>query len=99
MEKLVDVYLSMLNTHLAQDLALGLALADDVQQRRLTRAAGAHDGAHVAREDCPRHLCVCEREGTWERCVMAAGASGGSSSRIRGGENKKEKKQKMKRKR
>ena len=59
-------------THLAEDLTLGLALTDYVKQRRLPRPAWAHHGAHVAREDRPRHLRTkrrgeCQVKGDEER--------------------------------
>ena len=42
--------------HRAEDLALGLALGEDVEERRLPGAARAHHRAHVARTDHARDL-------------------------------------------
>ena len=56
-------------SHLAQNLALGLALADDVEEGGLARAAGTHDGAHVPGVDGAGDL----------RGVRGVGVSGGGS--------------------
>ena len=47
---------------LAGEFALGLAAADDVEEGGLAGAAGAHDGAHVARVDRPGDL---RADGMW----------------------------------